>query len=1141
MRNIRILLIFALSMLVAACQKDGVDNEGFKAQTLTLTFAAASNSEVQVDTRAVEEATESDVTTLYAFVFQNGELKVQGDIVDLTEVARGDYMRRYTGKLDAQAAGISGTVKIYAIANYATDMWSNLTALKSAAALGEDELKKQLFTVTSDFLEPFGTSITLVGWAGTDGTATIASDGSIATQINLKRPYAKVAFNFKNGKSTVEFTPTSYELHNLPLKSALFEDGTVSDAKYFDVLNQNFGTQTPNSLGFYQLENIQSAQNSVARYHDRDKKSEDGSFVNAPLYGTYVRVYGDYVERDADGSLVYSGDVNYTIHLGNFGGGDYNAYSINRNTSYTYNVTVNGVDQIIVEAKAEEDGDFQHGAEGYIIDASKSSMIYTLDSHYETVLIRIDPTSLSSDGSGLILSVNTPYMTAENANKMVDWDEISSTDEAAFLSKYDIEWVEFLPNSGTGFSAYPGTSSTSLLNAYELLKEIYNYANGEQSKLTKNADGYIYLTCFINEYYYDKNPLTGGAAALSEFVNANDRTMKLLQSPSVSPDGNSIYATVLCSFDQKAIATPFDLEKDINSYGVETYDETGAIAKYSSSEPGADASDDNDILQGRTNFKTETSGLGKTWSAFVGNGGYDYKGQSGNVYSKMTTVYAKDACMQRNRDNNGNGTIDEDEIRWYTAAAEQLGMFWLGESALPTQSRLYTGLTTSVESYTAYNELSHIYTSSGGNNRIFWAIEGANYGGYTTGSIYSSSNPKGWQGSSHTVRCLRNLKTVNADVADAYSFSDRTFTAENLNSSAVRASGSMVGEYGSHNERDNQNMLPYSFKVASKNATMQLAAPSVQSVECVGNTYEAPAVSSASCTRSGSSWSYKYTFTFTITGATDVKRYYYKTSTSASAATDVSPGTSFTTGAISNSTIYVYAEYEDGTVSNYTIIAYSNGSARVTTGATLSNISAVTISFASVDNSLTYHYSTSSSGTKTELTVSGKTATITPSSLSSLYIWAYDGSNYSNATTVSYSNGSYGTPAIGAVKSLSTLTLLEATTLNVCATYSEETDGSDAGLWRVPNEREFVLMYLNLSTLGMSSGYYHTRTLFSNRVNASNSDSSEDPQRYGFSKQDNLSLVGSNKTGYVRCVRDVQAAGGTSYDGSYTDGGNLTK
>lgn len=1051
MRNIRILLIFALSMLVAACQKDGVDNEGFKAQTLTLTFAAASNSEVQVDTRAVSEATESDVTTLYAFVFQNGELKVQGDIVDLTEVARGDYTRRYTGKLDAQAAGISGTVKIYAIANYATEMWNGLTALKSAAAQGEDELKKQLFTVTSDFLEPFGSSITLVGWAGTDGTATIASDGSIATQINLKRPYAKVAFNFKNGKSTVEFTPTSYELHNLPLKSALFEDGTVSDAKYFDVLNQNFGTQTPNSFGFYQLENIQSAQNSVTRYHDRDKKSEDGSFVNAPLYGTYVRVYGDYVERDADGSLVYSGDVNYTIHLGNFGGGDYNAYSINRNTSYTYNVTVNGVDQIIVEAKAEEDGDFQHGAEGYIIDASKSSMIYTLDSHYETVLIRIDPTSLSSDGSGLILSVNTPYMTAENANKMVDWDEISSTDEAAFLSKYDIEWVEFLPNSGTGFSAYPGTSSTSLLNAYELLKEIYNYANGEQSKLTKNADGYIYLTCFINEYYYDKNPLTGGAAALSEFVNANDRTMKLLQSPSVSPDGNSIYATVLCSFDQKAIATPFDLEKDINSYGVETYDETGAIANYSSSEPGASASSDNDILQGRTNFKTETSGLGKTWSAFVGNGGYDYKGQSGNVYSKMTTVYAKDACMQRNRDNNGNGTIDEDEIRWYTAAAEQLGMFWLGESALPTQSRLYTGLTTSVESYTAYNALSHIYTSSGGNNRIFWAIEGANYGGYTTESIYSSSNTGGWQGSSHTVRCLRNLKTVNADVAGAYSFSDRTFTAENLNSSAVRASGSMIGEYGFHNERENQNTLPYSFKVASKNATIQstFAAPNVKSV------------------------------TYTTTG-TIISRYTY------------------------------------------------------------------TITFNETDASMTYYYSTSSNGTnKTKLTVSSNVATISNSSswITTFYIWAYDGTNYSNATTVSYSNGSYGTPVIGEDKTSTstTCTLLQATTQNVCATYSEETDGSDAGLWRVPNEREFLLMYLNLSTLGMSSGSYHTRTVFSNRVNASNSDSSADPQRYGFMKQDNLSLAGSGETGYVRCVRDVQAAGGTSYDGSYTDGGNLTK
>lgn len=1040
MRNIRILLIFALSMLVAACQKDGVDNEGFKAQTLTLTFAAASNSEVQVDTRAVLEATESDVTTLYAFVFQNGELKVQGDIVDLTEVARGDYTRRYTGKLDAQAAGISGTVKIYAIANYATEMWNGLTALKSAAAQGEDELKKQLFTVTSDFLEPFGSSITLVGWAGTDGTATIASDGSIATNINLKRPYAKVAFNFKNGKSTVEFTPTSYELHNLPLKSALFEDGTVSDAKYVDVLNQNFGTQTPNSFGFYQLENIQSAQNSVTRYHDRDKKSEDGSFVNAPFYGTYVRVYGDYVERDADGSLVYSGDVNYTIHLGNFGGGDYNAYSINRNTSYTYNVTVNGVDQIIVEAKAEEDGDFQHGAEGYIIDASKSSMIYTLDSHYETVLIRIDPTSLSSDGSGLILSVNTPYMTAENANKMVDWDEISSTDEAAFLSKYDIEWVEFLPNSGTGFSAYPGTSSTSLLNAYELLKEIYNYANGEQSKLTKNADGYIYLTCFINEYYYDKNPLTGGAAALSEFVNANDRTMKLLQSPSVSPDGNSIYATVLCSFDQKAIATVFDLEKDINSYGIETYDETGLITKYSSTEigKGGTMSDKNDMVNGRANFLTETSGENSSWKAFVNAGGYDYNGQTGNEYSKMTTEYAKDVCMQRNRDNNGDGIIDGDEIRWYTAAAEQLGMYWIGESALPTYARLYTKNVDEIADEAEYLKLSHIFTSSGAYNRIFWAVEGANYGRY-------DDEASAWQGNAHYIRCMRNLKTVDDAPAMAYTLSDRTFTMENLSNNATRASGTMVGEYAAHTERQNQNTLPYSFMVAKNDVGGQsLVAPNVKSV------------------------------TYTTTGTIN-RRYTY------------------------------------------------------------------TITFNETDASMTYYYSTSSTGTKNKLTVSSNVATISSNSssrITTFYIWAsYDGTNYSDATTVTYSSSSYGTPVIGSVKLIGgdTFPLATAATTAVCATYSEEADGTDAGLWRVPNQRELMMIYLNMDnkTWGLS-GEYHARTQFTN---------DHVGNRYGYvlNTNSNMALMENTHSGKVRCVRDVQAAGGTSYDGSYTDGGNLTK
>lgn len=40
--------------------------------------------------------------------------------------------------------------------------------------------------------------------------------------------------------------------------------------------------------------------------------------------------------------------------------------------------------------------------------------------------------------------------------------------------------------------------------------------------------------------------------------------------------------------------------------------------------------------------------------------------------------YLQYSCLTRNRDNNGNGIIDADEIRWYMPAIKQLVGLWMG-------------------------------------------------------------------------------------------------------------------------------------------------------------------------------------------------------------------------------------------------------------------------------------------------------------------------------------------------------------------------------------------------------------------------------------------------------------------------------
>lgn len=50
---------------------------------------------------------------------------------------------------------------------------------------------------------------------------------------------------------------------------------------------------------------------------------------------------------------------------------------------------------------------------------------------------------------------------------------------------------------------------------------------------------------------------------------------------------------------------------------------------------------------------------------------------------------AKYKCLRMNRDNDGDGTIDENEVQWYLAAINQLTDLWIGEWSFDQRARLY--------------------------------------------------------------------------------------------------------------------------------------------------------------------------------------------------------------------------------------------------------------------------------------------------------------------------------------------------------------------------------------------------------------------------------------------------------------------
>ena len=1124
--------IAASALMMFACQKDvDIDSEFALGGTLKLRLDVPALQTVEITRGAVEE-TEAYNVKVYIFD-EAGNRAVNPVNITLNPTNEDSYSRKYEvdTKITLPAAS---DYDIYAIANTESNsLWDGVAEFDAATTKAAFEA----IALTYNTVENPSKRMTLSGHATFSATGAV----DLAVDIKLSRPYAKVTFNVKNGTTNPNFTftPTSYSIYNVPTKASMFDNTASLTGDFKDY--ENRAIALGGSFEFLQLENAYSVVEGPAKYTDREKRvsNTDRAFAYAPANSTYVVIYGDGVEKDGQGNIKKISKTNYTIHLGDFSAsGDWGDYSVNRNTHYTYNVTVNGVNMVEVEAK-RQDGDYENGAEGYVINLQSSPQVYTLDAHYETVLLKLDITNTKfgegdSELNGLTMSVSTPMMDAGDKNVNVGWNEISTAIKGntldAFYKKYDAKWVEFMPVSTANFAAY---KSAPMFYVCEFLNEIYKEktapaANNTLTVVTENGIDYIYVVAFINEYYYD------GESSWAKFVNQPDREMKILQSPQVSTDGHSVYSEALCIFSQKSISTMFDPSSTENVFGIEMYDETG-LMDINTSRAGSSSTN------GRANMiGEEYINLGTTkWNTIIRNGGYNYEGQpNGNSYKALVnTNDASYACIQRNRDNNGNGTIDSDELRWYMPALDQYNAFWYGEEALPTYARLFQGLTTDVKNGTEYNQLHHYYTSTSGGKRIFWAIEGSSYG----------SDNQTWQADTHNTRCIRNLKSVEDEPAEATTHNSNIITINNFVETAYRTA-TQNGQYPEHHERDIANKLPHAFKVASKNLDDRT----------IATTYviKAPNVSSA-VTKNGKT---VLTFASVESGI----GYYYTTSNAASqtnkidivnnqatidvvvdasapmAAPDVEAdwdgSTLIMTPAVESGLEYYYT-----TSTTFAKTNKINGTANISTSTRNQSYYVWAYNPTTDKNSL---YTQVKTTYNNYIIFQDYSATVTKqtsssNSITTIYLWAYDQGldEYSNATTVTTSGITIGADKEVTKPASDTYTRLAATTQDLCANYNETADPEGAPEWRVPNQREMTAMSLYASELGLEGSYY-TSTKFSNAINAS----STGTNRYSYLFTGGImTLQGDNSGLSIRCVRDLAPGEGPAAktDGDYEEGGDL--
>lgn len=820
-------LLMGVALLLSSCSEDIFPggSESNEDVTISLAYSDVSPRDIVVNSRATD-AEERHLDNLYIYIFDgNGNLKgykgIEGEV----------NLNQYTSNTTkAEITGIktrSGESYIYAVANISTGLYPVETSSGTVAAnklpinLNEETARAGGYDFTLDQLKALTfkrnntsidiTSAFLMSGAVQDGNlVNITTAGTIASgdnAIRLSRIVSKVKFTIKAANTTGvtrSFKLDTYDIMNIAVDGSLVGKIDGNSRNKTTNVNDNIGnTVRPNDVEndaqFFEVylpENLQDAVHNVTTQAERedDSQSIPKVFTNAPANGTYVVLKGKYEETTS--SSTKSADVTYYVHLGDCTK-DKNNYDVERNCKYTYNITVAGVEKIIVEAKKESGAD-QPGAEGVVLEYGATGKNMTLDSHYEYMVMRFyqnDIQALKKAGKGYYYQV---YALGNHTDVINVGANTVGKDNGV-----DTSWIQFAikcsrDRSSSTYSAdktdrgtacsYPGTQSSDLYTVDKFLKYLYDNANST-SIWTGGYDYnkrsyYVDATCFISENYY-KN------LTWNKYVNDVDkRAFYVANEVETSNDGRSVYAKTQYGLTQYNIQTFYDRSKagSITAYGCETINDeegkgfsvNGSGSRYNSY--------GSDTWNGRANMVKDIK-------------------SSDNWESLKNNTSLIKACMSRNRDLNGDGKISDNEIRWYAPTISQYIGIWIGEEIMSTEAKLFNRATSTLEGESD----RMLYYSSTNNQNTYFSEEGMATNHYSNGN--TAYPPK-------LVRCLRNLKSNNEGYDSepvkyyTYNATNSKVTLDKVDEKALNTTGEL-GELNEHEERSAVNKPAKSFKIAA--------------------------------------------------------------------------------------------------------------------------------------------------------------------------------------------------------------------------------------------------------------------------------------------------------------------------------------
>lgn len=363
-----------------------------------------------------------------------------------------------------------------------------------------------------------------------------------------------------------------------------------------------------------------------------------------------------------------------------------------------------------------------------------------------------------------------------------------------------------------------------------------DFDSGLMEDGSRDAEGpKICVTAFVDEYYYDEHPITKRKSPTlwKYFVNQDDRTMHILCDSNSSTDLESTSTGSVITIQQRSIKSIFNTDPSYDvlqtAWGLECTDEfSDQVKVYNVGGGSSDSGYNTDKYNGRANsvFEWGLAPSGTTVSTIT-----DLSDASWGTYINYEVPnevpLMKDAykslryfCMARNRDNNGNGKIEKNEVRWYLASIQQLVGLFVGNGVVQQSARLYYR-TPEQKASNDKNDwyqfvISSTHNTSGGGPIVIWGQEGL-----STSSLNDSQN---WEKgvTAYGIRCVRNLgidsnAPINEAPADFLTKTENddgsvTFEATHLNAAALRDYTSTDLPYA--DEWSSANRLYKRFEVA---------------------------------------------------------------------------------------------------------------------------------------------------------------------------------------------------------------------------------------------------------------------------------------------------------------------------------------